>query len=125
MHFLPTVHDLRRHVPLLAGSVVLTQVPAFALLILGEPQRALAWFGYGLGSFLAAGGLFAVAVTWSSRLDRVVALVRGYAEHGMLPKAEKAGGDGPVETVHASLATLASAVRNLEEDATRDPLTGT
>ena len=102
----------------------MTQVPACALLASGVEPRPQAWLYYGLGSLVATAALFVMAFGCWTRMERIVGLVSRFAEHVPSEPCEEHCG-GAVATVEASLARLDEAVRTLERDATRDPLTGT
>lgn len=122
MSWFPPLRSVRPHLAPLGIAFVFTQVPAAALLLSGARPPLAGLVAYAVSSVVAAGGLAAVVLAWWTRIQRIVALVRGYAEHGRLPDA--VGARGSVESVQASLANLDRLVRGLEADATRDPLTG-
>jgi diguanylate cyclase len=86
--------------------------------------------GVVLAAYLAASLVAAVGVTmlgiacWS-RMERVVSLVRAYAEEGRLPGSREAKSPrASVRQVTASLGSLDRLLRTLESDAAKDPLTG-
>lgn len=110
---------------MVAGALVLTQVPAAPLLLLGGKPSGVEIVAYAVGSVAACLGLVAVGVAWWERIERVVSLVRAYAEEGRLPSAAKGHPErGAVLEVRTSLTSLDSAIRSLENEAARDPLTG-
>lgn len=115
--------EIRRHLPLIAQALALTQVPALPLLLSSRPT-SMGIALYAGGSVAAAAALALIGVRSIARFERIVALVRGYAEHGSLSTIEGSDPGGCVDQVKASLASLDRAVRSLESDAARDPLTG-
>ena len=106
----------------------MTQVPALPLLLLGGGSLGtLAKVAYLVASLAAAFGVMAVALAYWERIERIVALVQGYAEHRRLPSSDGTPTGGPAGTlgkVEASLTSLDRVVRSLEREAARDPLTG-
>jgi diguanylate cyclase (GGDEF)-like protein len=111
MTFLPSPREIRRRLPLVAGALLFTQVPALPLLLLSGGLSRLAIAAYLVASIVAGIGLISISVAWMAVIERIVALVRGDP-------------DCSLERVQSSLASLDRAVRNLESDAARDPLTG-
>lgn len=125
MPIFPPFGKIRRQLPLVAGALVLTQVPAVPLLLLGGKPSGVEVLAYGIGSAAACLGMVAVGLAWWERIERVVSLVRSYAEEGRLPSANQAHPErGAVLEVRASLNSLDKALRSLEDEAARDPLTG-
>lgn len=125
MSSFPPLPGIRRQLPLITGAFVLTQLPALALLlVVGRPSdRALA--AYLVGSLVATAGLSLIGIAWWNRIDRVVSLVRNYAEEGRLPSPHEANSPrASVREVTASLSSLDRLLRTLESDAAKDPLTG-
>ncbi len=125
MPIFPPFGKIRRQLPLVAGALVLTQVPAVPLLLLGGKPTGIEIVAYAIGSVAACLGVVAVGLAWWERIERVVSLVRSYAEEGRLPSATKGHPErGAVLEVRASLNSLDQALRSLENEAARDPLTG-
>lgn len=122
MSLLPSFRAVRPHFAALGIAFALTQLPVAALLLFGVRPSLAGLAAYALASLVAMVGLAAVVLAWWRRIQRIVALVRGYAEHGQLPDAGDARGS--VESVQTSLSNLDRLVRSLEADASRDPLTG-
>ncbi|RYG19810.1 GGDEF domain-containing protein [bacterium] len=125
MSSFPPLQGIRRHLPFFGGALVLTQVPALPLLLLGDRPSGIAITVYAIGSLLAAVGLSMIGIAWWNRIERVVSLVRTYAEEGRLPASREADAVGSsVRQVTASLGSLDRVLRTLESDAAKDPLTG-
>jgi diguanylate cyclase (GGDEF)-like protein len=124
MSVFPPLRGIRPHLPMVVGALVLTQVPVVPFLLLGgRPGRALT-ICYVVASAASALGLVAVGLAWWERIERVVSLVRVYAEEGRLPSGNSELEGGSVRRVKASLNSLDRALRSLENEAARDPLTG-
>jgi len=125
MPIFPPFGKIRRQLPLVAGALVLTQVPAIPLILLGGKPSGIEIIAYGIGSAAACLGVVAVGLAWWERIERVVSLVRSYAEEGRLPSVAQGHLErGAILEVRASLNSLDQALRSLENEAARDPLTG-
>jgi diguanylate cyclase (GGDEF)-like protein len=121
----PLLSGIRRQLPIILGALLLTQIPALALLFFATRPSGRAVTAYVVGSLIATAGVSAIGLAWWSRIERVVSLVRTYAEEGRLPPPNAARSErASVRQVTASLGSLDRLLRTLESDAAKDPLTG-